>query len=100
MGTYWADVAFIVAPREEKALLIQFEAKSPKDAVKDAARFGHNRAREFGWKLCCIKVGRFEPQPIDPEGYFRQASQFGFFEWKYDWPGTLDERIEVFSEKE
>ena len=100
MATYSAVVAFIVAPREETALKVEYTAQSHKEAVKAAVRFGHNRAKEFGWTFCCVKVGTFNPQPITPEGYYQQAFGGHFFEWKYDWPGTLEDWIEMKLSKE
>jgi len=101
MKTYWATVAFIVAPREEKALHIEFKAKSRKAAAKDAVRFAKNREKTFeGWEFSCLKLGLFDPEPIAADGSYQQASLCNFFEWKYDWPGTIEERIEVLSERE
>lgn len=95
MNAYSALVAFLVAPREEKALTVEYTAESPKEAVKAAVRFAHNRAKVFGWTFVCVKVGTFEPQPITPEGNYQQAFGGHFFEWKYDWPGTLEDWIEM-----
>lgn len=101
MKSYWADIAFIVEPGRERALFIHFQAKSHKEAVEDAIRFAKNREREFqGWVFSCLKVGRFQPTQIDAEGYYSSPNGFGFFEWKYDWPGTIDERVEAISVKE
>lgn len=95
MKTYWADVAFIVAPLRERASDIIFKAKTRKEAVEAAVRFARNRERAFPeWRFSAIKVGEFTPRPIAADGALFPANGFFFFEWKYDWPGTLEERIE------
>lgn len=101
MQTYWAQVTFIVGPHQEKSLNIEFKAKNRKAAVEDAYRFARNREKNLeGWILSCLKVGRFKPEPIDQDGYYRSGSWLSFFDWKYDWPGTIEERIESLLEKE
>jgi hypothetical protein len=101
MKTYWALVAWIVELGRENAHTIEFKAESRKKAVEAAARFARNRERTFdGWVFCCVKVGIFDPEPIAPDGMLSQSHLPNFFEWKYDWPGTLEERIEDLSEKE
>jgi hypothetical protein len=100
MKTYWADVAFIVEPRRERASFIHFTAKNHKAAVESAIRFAKDREKVFkDWTFCCLKVGLFVPGPIDPEGRLQPAAGGGFFEWKYDWPGTIEERVEALTEK-
>lgn len=107
MKTYWALVAFLTKPLDKKghrletSLNIEFKAENHKKAVQDAVRFARNREHTFeDWMFCCVKVGRFEPEPIMADGALMQASMPNFFEWKYDWPGTLEERIESLSEKD
>jgi hypothetical protein len=97
MQTYWALVAFIVKGYGERHSDIEFEALGPVDAIRDAVRFARNRERTFeDWTFVCVKVGEFRPGPIGPDGMLLQAHCGNFFEWKYDWPGTLEERIQVF----
>lgn len=101
MKTYWALVYFLTKPLDEKghcletSLPIEFKAEGWKKAVQDAVRFARNRERNLkGWKFVCLKLGEFDPSPIEPDGSFVPSRRANFFEWKYDWPGTLEERIE------
>lgn len=107
MKTYWALVAFITEPldegdrRLETNLNIEFKAESRKKAVQAAVRFARDRRRTFPeWRFCCLKVGPFEPAPITPDGVLVPPRLANFFEWKYDWPGTIEERIESIPERE
>ena len=38
-------------------------------------------------------------KPIDDKGYGGEQRMMNFFEWKYDWPGTLDEYVKSDKEK-
>jgi hypothetical protein len=100
MKTYWALVAFIVEPGRERSSVIEFKAESQKKAVEAAARFARNRERAFReWTFCCVKVGVFAPAPIAADGALMQSHLPWFFEWKYDWPGTLEERVASLSNR-
>ncbi len=95
MKTYWASIEFRVGPGEGYSSNIEYDAESDANAVRDAARFAANRCRAFdGWEFTAIKVGHFRTAPIAPDGMLTMNNHgANFFEWKCDWPETLEERI-------
>ncbi len=95
MKMYAASVAFVYGPpMREHSSHIEFLAKDDRDAIESAARFARNREKAFEWTFAALKVGRFEPEVIAEDGMFQGSHRGSFFEWKYDWPDTLEQRIE------
>ena len=82
----------------ERDLDAVYRSTNDRQAVLDAIRFGEGRLKalpDMFCKLLCVKVYRFDPQPITAGGGCpsKLGSLGPFFEWKCDWPGTLEEYI-------
>ena len=89
----------------ETGLRMLFEAEDEVQAVEQAVDWCHGRVDNlkdmydhpsFG----AIKVGSYTIGIYDPEKrQFETRRGFPFFEWKCDWPGTLDAYVESFKSK-
>ncbi len=98
---FWADVALVdTKERTERGLYITYKAKSAHQAVEDAVRFARDREKNLDLEFAALKVGSYQPAPIEPDGSYIPPGGGGFFEWKWDWPGTLQERIESLRKRE
>lgn len=99
---YWSDVRFVFPTDEgprETSMMIEYLAESDGEALHSAVRFARDRERCFRdnkYSFSSLKTGRFQPDHIAQGGTFSQPRGWGFFEWKNDWPGSLDERIAAF----
>ena len=54
--------------------------------------YGENESDAF---VGCIKVYPKRIGPVTESGAPEEALGWGAFEWKYDWPGSLDEYIRM-----
>lgn len=93
MNCYYAHVAMLDGMSFEHGFDVVFIDKDNAAAVKSAARFAKGRERQLGWRFVAVKVGEFVPFEVGKDGHYTPAERGIFFEWKYDWPGTLEERI-------
>lgn len=70
----------------------------PRTAVQDALRWYADRKKSFPeafGKLLCIKAYEYQVHPIDAEGRMPPNTFLPFFEWKCDWPGTVEQYIDM-----
>lgn len=84
-----------------------FTAENEVDAVDSAIRWS-KRTLEHTVKdwdghpdsfIGCIKVYPKVVGEIDKDGVNTNRFGLSFFEWKYDWPGTLENYVEKFKGK-
>jgi hypothetical protein len=69
-----------------------FKSGNDRKAIEDAVKWFGNRHKSVPdiWStLVAIKACHFSMPEIREDGYLPSPTGFGFFEWKYDWPGTL-----------
>ena len=67
------------------------------EAVRAAVAWGNERATALGWILGCLKVHHYEIKTPEENGHIRSGRvPFHLFEWKYDWPGTLEQYVTAF----
>jgi hypothetical protein len=75
---------------------VTYSSSSDRQAILDAVEFAEGRLKALPELICkftAVKVYRFCPQPICGGGCHNGI--FGqLFEWKYDWPGTLEQWLE------
>lgn len=94
----------------EKTLSALFTAEDEAEALRSGVRFSENRLEAlYTGKnsfyndpkafVCCIKLHPITIGAIDPEGHTSQARGFCIFEWKYDWPGSLEDTWNPFATK-
>ena len=83
----------------ETSLSFQFTAPSYSDAIDSAIRWANNRFENVikdsysEAVLSSLKVRAVQIGPIDENGGGLPSSLGTFFEWKYDWPGTLEQYV-------
>ena len=102
MKTYYASPAFLYnhkGRRYERSLPIRFLAENDVEAIRAAIRFARNRAMAFDWECGSLKVAALILMPIAASGYLGSHEGVTFFEWKCDWPGTIDGHVEAFRNK-
>ena len=87
----------------ETHLDTRFLAHSYGKAVEDAVAHAHERYENYfkhpSYKdsfLSSIKVYLNIIQPMNDDGSTNGSSAGCFFEWKYDWPCSLDEAVESY----
>lgn len=69
-----------------------FEAKDHIDAIQSAVRLAkHLDSLIEDEKIGALKVYELYIGPISEKGDLKTRKGINFFEWKYDWPGTLDD---------
>ena len=101
---YSARVEFLNVERTPEGrgtgreMVVTYSSPSDHQAVVDAIRFAEGRVKalpELVCKFTAVKVYRFCPQPISEDGGCHNGIFGQLFEWKCDWPGTLEEYVEV-----
>ena len=95
---YSARVEFVERTPEGRGtgreMVVTYSSSSDHQAVLDAIRFAKGRVEvlpELVCKFTAVKVYRFCPQPISDDGGCHNGIFGQLFEWKCDWPGTLEE---------
>jgi len=74
-------------------------ADSPAQAIEYAVAHARNREAALGWKIGAVGVCMNAVLRPDERGYIGLARTVDFFEWKCDFPGTLDEYADDAKEK-
>lgn len=69
-------------------------ADSPAQAIDYAVAHARNREKALGWKIGAVSACSHAVLRPDENGYVGLARGFDFFEWKCDYPGTLDQYAE------
>lgn len=78
-----------------------FEADGVADAIRAAVAWARNRADALtddvygcAFEIGCIKLHAVQIARPEPRGYIPAwRVPFHLFEWKHDWPGTLDQYV-------
>lgn len=90
----------------EMSLTTDYMADNPVDAIRAAIRFADDRVLNLrdtntyrGLCVGCIKVSEKTIGPIEADGRTTTRTSFPFFEWKFDFPGTLEQHVHVFEVK-
>ena len=95
MTPYEARCSFLRGNFEETHT-IQYEADTREEAVRSAARWVRNRQKHlpevFG-VLGCLRVSRVLVGPISASGDLFPGGAWPFFEWKVDYPISLEEAL-------
>ncbi len=100
IATCFQVCAYLIQKGEgEHGLQQLYLAPNEVEAVRMAVAWGQERAKALEWFLGCIKVHHYIIHTPEPSGYIRSgAVPFYLFEWKYDWPGTLEQYVKSFEE--
>lgn len=83
----------------EKSLSLEFLANSHKEAIDKAIAWAKDRYENYikdSYKesfFSSIKVYTKEIGFIDEDGTGHTKNHMFFFEWKHDWPGTLEQYV-------
>lgn len=83
-------------------LRVQFTSMTKKASVVDAYRFWNGRNQNvpnFFHELLCMKVYTKRIGPIGNDGSATNGNGMQFFEWKVDFPGTIQEYMDEFASK-
>ena len=98
---YEEDTGPLKGQRVETHLTFRYLAKDGGEAIRMAVAHARERYQEYykdSYKNCflgSIKVGTESIGRIDMKtGTGSSSSMMPIFEWKYDWPETLDECVE------
>lgn len=84
-------------PRHERQMQFFLTAPNPVEAVRATYRRWEDRHKavpEYFGELWCIKLHHYTIGPVAEDGTTDSPRGMCIFEWKYDWPGTLEERIQ------
>ncbi len=106
MNLYTIQVSFLITIKEEKReerLSTPIYAANKHQAI-DAAVFWANdrlQAIDFFEKITCIKVFNYIISTWQPDIPLMTAAMTlsCIFEWKYDWPSSLEQTISIFKER-
>lgn len=98
---------YFVSSKGERSTKLIIEAADIKQAVLDSVRFYEDRQetesyfeiddRYWGDYLGCVKAHGWAPDRIDAQGRivsaeeYREVAGSGYFEWKCDYPGKLED---------
>ncbi len=97
--TYSIELEFYNSENEVCSSHIKaFLAEDHKDAILSAIRFWEGRQRAYSehfGKLLCLKVYRAQVGIINTKGELTSKTLWGIFEWKYDFPGSLPDHVEL-----
>lgn len=111
LTVYQVHVAFIFKDEEsgemqETSLSAIFQELTPFHAIRAGAAWAQNRLPIMvsdmvndsisSVKIGSVKINTYEIAfPEKDTGYIGSKSTGKFFEWKYDFPGTLDEYVKT-----
>ena len=106
MNLYMIQVSFLIThegEKREERLSTPIYAKDKHQAI-DAAVFWANdrlQAIDSFEDIVCIKVFNYIISTWEPEPPLITAAMttFRIFEWKYDWPSSLQETVDIFKER-
>ena len=85
----------------EKTLITNFLAENYELAIKMAVRHANERYKNYlkdayiSCFLANIKINLMCMQPIQSDGSILPSFVYNFFEWKCDFPGSLDDYIKT-----
>jgi hypothetical protein len=86
--------------RGEDSMNVLFTAPDQNAAIKDGVRAAErinfsDLYPDENALLCCVKIYRKYIGPISEDGSSHEITCFPTFEWKYDWPGSLQEHVKM-----
>lgn len=89
MNVYQLSAAFLSEDQKsESSSRMLFTVETDEEATLAAWRWVRNRqklGRDFFGVLGALKVSRYHIGIPEPTGYINSGSDFGYYEWKYDW---------------
>ena len=90
--------------RRESSMKVLFTALDLNIAIRDGVRAAKNinfndLYPDENAYLCCVKIYRNYIGPINEKGESHEIRGFTVFEWKCDWPGSLQEYVKIKTEE-
>ena len=105
MNLYTIQVHFLVThegEKREESLSTPIYAKDKHQAIDAAVFWANDRLQvDLFEEISCIKVFNYIISTWQPDIPLMTAamSLSCIFEWKYDWPGTLEQTIAIFKKR-
>ncbi len=106
MNLYTIQVSFLITIKGEKReerLSTPVFAKNKLQAIDAAVFWANNRLQAIDSfaEITCIKVFNYIISTWQPDIHLMTAAMTlsCIFEWKYDWPSTLEQTISIFKER-
>ncbi len=105
MNLYMIQVSFLIThegEKREERLSTPIYAKDKLQAIDASVFWANDRLEiDFFEKITCIKVFNYIISTWQPDIPLMTAamSLSCIFEWKYDWPSSLEQTISIFKER-